>query len=211
MRSTPIQSAAVAAFVLASNALAGAPSYENYELYLRGNFAANPGGAFNVPGGNFISNETVGLDNEANVSVRLSPSTFGGPAVWAGDVASGGVVYSAVGGAVISTTSVNENGRIVWDESFSAPDGVYGVDIDGANGGIVTNRPIGASSWSNVVVNDSGRLGYRAGIEQHAVVNQKTGKPLARELTTVHAEHLNLHVVPFPMTMRAAPNHPPKC
>ena len=64
----------------------------------------------------------------------------------------------------MSTTSINESGRIIWVESFSSPDGVYGTDLDGSNQGIVTNRPVGASSWSNAVINDAGKLGYRAGI-----------------------------------------------
>jgi hypothetical protein len=157
-------SAALGATLFASAANAGAPAYDNYELYLRGNFATNPGGAFNIPGNNFIANETVGLNENGDISVRISPSSFGGPSVWAGDVDTGSVIYTAAGSVTMSTTSLNENGRIIWVESFGSLDGIYGVDIDGANAGIVTNRPVGASSWANARINDSGKLGHRAGI-----------------------------------------------
>ena len=73
---------ATAAITLAATALtasAGAPVYDQYELYLRTNFSVNPGGSFNIPPNNFVNSETISMaDDSPNISVRIGVNSMGG-------------------------------------------------------------------------------------------------------------------------------------
>jgi len=112
------------------------------------------------------------LNESGEISVRIALNAMGGASIWAGSNnasrgggggGGGSIIYDTVFDALIgSGTSINESGRIVWNESFSSPDGIYGSDIDGSNAGIITNRPLGASSWRTARIADSGTIVYRA-------------------------------------------------
>ncbi len=147
------------------------PTYSGFQMLARTNFASNPGGAFNVPGSWFFSGEDIRINKARQVAFRLTVTSGTFMSVWAGQVVPGGgptgtgaVVYSSnpADDASVSRVSINNLGRIIWEQNFTAgTPGLYFHDIGGPSG-LLTTRPFGTSSWSSPGVNDNNEVGFRA-------------------------------------------------
>ncbi len=138
------------------------PSYVGYQLQARMNFGVNPSGSYNVPPDYFFSGEDVKVNDARQVSFHLGVTgTNDFQSVWFGQNGVGGIVYNSVDGAFLSQTSLNNNGRVAWETIFTAQNGIYFYDQPSGTSGFLTNRPLGASSWSSPRINDAGKIGYR--------------------------------------------------
>ena len=175
----------VATAALAATTCADLPTYP-LELQARTNFATNPGGAFNIPGNYFFNSEDIRINNLRKVAFHLSATPGAFQSVWYGNAASGGIVYNSANDAFLSRTSVNNNERVIWEETFVTTDGLYFYDDTTAMSGFLTSRPFGTSDWGTPNINDSGQVGFRAtfGFSGRAFVSWDPATP-----TTV-AEHV---------------------
>jgi hypothetical protein len=124
-----------------SGALAQIPTYDGLEVQVRSGAASG----FNIPALYSISNSPPIINNSGDVSLRVfSP---GAMSMWFGNAQTGGIVYQTQDTeAIISNLDMNDEGYIVWSETFgnNAP-GVWQYDqTDGAS--YRTNRPLGSSA-----------------------------------------------------------------
>jgi hypothetical protein len=154
----------VLTWIGAGGGMAGAapPIYVGFQLQARTNFGVNPGGSYNVPPNYFFSGEDIKVNDARQVSFHLSVT--GGNAfqsVWFGQNGAGGIVYNSANDAFLSQTSLNNFGRVVWETTFSPQNGIYFYDHPSMTSGFLTNRPLGATSWSSPRINDAGHIGYR--------------------------------------------------
>lgn len=133
--------------------MAGAPV-----LVARGNITDG----FRLPAGTSLSSSTVDLADDGHVAIDGLLSA-GAPALFVGTVDSGGVVYQAPDGSIMSDVDLGTGGDAVFSLSFTAPEGVYRYDAGTGTGGFLTNRPLGASSWTSAQENALGTVGFRAG------------------------------------------------
>lgn len=158
------------ALLSATAAQAAVPNYSGFQMVARTNFASNPGASFNVPGSWFFSGEDIRINDSRKVAFRLTVTSGTFQSVWTGAVVGngptgvGGVVYSSNPNddASVSRVSINNLGRIVWEQTFGGTVGLYYHDIIPASSGLLTTRPFGSSSWSSPNVNDSNEVGFRA-------------------------------------------------
>lgn len=153
----------------AAQVLAGVPTYTDYDLYARTNFASNPGGAFNIPGNYFFSGENIALNDARQVSFHTGVTTGNFASVWFGKpnefgIPTGGIVYDSPAGAFLSNTTLNNFGVVVWEEADSTTNGVYSYDAGTGTSGFLMNRPLGCSDWGTPAINDSGQVGFRGRI-----------------------------------------------
>ncbi len=152
-----------------AGAAAGVPTYTEYDLYARTNFAANPGGAFNLPGNYFFSGENIAVNDSRQVSFHMGVTTGLFQSVWFGEPdgvggVDGGIVYNSVDDAFLSNTTINSSGVVVWEEAFSTTDGVYSFNPATMSAGFLMNRPLGCSDWGTPIINDAGQVGFRGRI-----------------------------------------------
>lgn len=136
-------------------------------IYARQNFAANPGGAYNIPGGWFNSGETPALNDLGQVTFRLSVTSGLFQSIWFGEpnmmgTVTGAPVYNSVNDAFLSATSLNNQSRCVWETQFTSQNGVYQYQRSTMTGGFFFNRPLGASGWGSPQINNNGIVGFRA-------------------------------------------------
>ncbi|HVZ94644.1 MAG TPA: choice-of-anchor tandem repeat NxxGxxAF-containing protein [Phycisphaerales bacterium] len=163
-----LTAATSAALVLASLAHAEMPASYSHLIYARQNFAANPGGAYNLPGNYFNSGDTPALNDLGQVTFKLSVTTGAFQSIWFGEpnmggtAAVGGIVYNSANDAFLGSTSLNEQSRCVWDTTFTSQNGVYLYTRSSGVGGFFFNRPLGASGWSSPQINNNGLVGFRA-------------------------------------------------
>ncbi len=171
--------------VTAGTSLAGLPTYE-FELQARTNFSVNPGSSWNIPANHFFSGEDIQLNDSRHISFHVSVTPSDQPKVWFGDAATGGIVYTAAVDAFLSETSLNNNDRVIWDESFVTTEGIYYYDDMTSGSGFLTNRPFGTTTWTAAVVNDANQVGFRAGFSFNgdAYISWDPTAP------TSHAEHV---------------------
>ncbi len=143
---------------LAWPGLAQPPTYVDWQLQARSNFS----GAFNLPDGAFFSNITAQVNDlgQTTFNVGVLPGSAQ-KGVWFGAGGSGGLVYTSPDDAFIFSVSINNAGRVVFEQTDIAP-GLYFYDSVAMNSGPVTNRPIGAVGWSSPQINGGGAIGYRA-------------------------------------------------
>lgn len=140
-----------------SGALAQLPTYDGLEVQVRSGAAS----AFNIPALYSISNSPPIINNNGDVSLRVfSP---GAMSVWFGNAQNGGIIYQTQDTeAIISNLDMNDEGYIVWSETFgnNAP-GVWQFDpIGGAS--YRTNRPLGTSAWTALEVDEDRNIALRA-------------------------------------------------
>lgn len=147
----------------AAGAFGGVPTYTAFQIQARTNFGVNPGGSFNVPPNWFFSGEDIQVNNAREVAFHLSVTSGDFHALWFGGDGTGMTVRNTEIGGFMSQTSLNNNGLVVWTESFVTTPGVYFYNSDNGMNGFYTNQPFGATSWGSPSVNDSGQVGYRAG------------------------------------------------
>lgn len=163
MKSLPhIIVAVVAALAAWAAQVRGAvPNYTVFQIQARTNFGVNPGGAYNVPPDYFFSGEDIRVNDQRQVAFRLTvtPGLF--KSIWFGRAGVGGIVYNTVDDAFIGSVALNQLGRVVWETTFTAQNGLYFYDQPSMTSGFLTNRPLGASSWSSPRINNAGQVGYR--------------------------------------------------
>ncbi|MEM7228565.1 MAG: choice-of-anchor tandem repeat NxxGxxAF-containing protein [Planctomycetota bacterium] len=139
---------------------AGVPTYSTFELQCRSNF----GSTFNLPPSTFFTNATPAINDSRQVAVQLSvvdASDVSG--VWFGQNGAGSIVYTSPVGAAVSNPTMSNGGYTVFEQFFTATDGLFFYNFNVHTTGFITDQPIGASSWSSPTVNNNGFIGYRAG------------------------------------------------
>lgn len=147
---------------LATAATAAVPTYSTKQLQCRSNFTVN-GGGFNLPGDAFFTNGTPALNAGGQASIRIS--VIGGTnnqGIWLGANAAGSIVYQTPPGGSVSDASINDAGLVLFEQTFTSPDGIFFYDDADASSGLLTDQPIGASNWGSPIVNASGNAGFRA-------------------------------------------------
>src|SRR5262245_41996792 len=93
------------AFVVAlaawfDSATATPPTYTQYQIQARTNFAVNPGGAYNIPADYFFSGEDIKVNDVRQVSFHISVAGSNDfQSVWFGQNGAGGIVYNSESGA----------------------------------------------------------------------------------------------------------------
>jgi hypothetical protein len=150
---------------LSITAAAGAelPIGFTYQIQVRNNFASNPGGSFNIPGSWFFdSNSTPALSNNNKVAQKIGVTDGDYHALWVGGDGVGGVVHSGPTGSFFSAPSINNAGDVVFEQQFTAANGIYRYRQSTGLTSILTTRPLGATGWSSVQINELGQVGYRA-------------------------------------------------
>lgn len=155
---------AVSLAALSWSARATLPDSFTYQIQVRNNFAANPGGSFNIPGSWFFgSNDAPGLNDMNQVSTRITVTSGDFHALWFGGNGTGGVVHQGPTGGFFSATSMNNLAEVVFEQSLSAANGIYRYTHSTGMTAIFTNRPLGASTWGSPQINAQSQVGYRAG------------------------------------------------
>lgn len=154
-----------AILLITSDAVQGdLPTYSTFELQVRSNLCVNEGPeVFNLNCNSFFTSGTPTLNNAGQVAIRLN--AIGGSdsvGVWFGAVGEGGIVYTSPAGALVSDAVLNNNGRLVFPQTFSAQNGVYFYDAGDDTSGFLTNAPLGSSGWSAPQINDQNDVAYRA-------------------------------------------------
>lgn len=151
--------AAVLMLVLASGALAEVPTYDDYQLQARANFV----NAFNLPDGNLFANITVQVNDYAEVAFNITAMTGSlEKAIWFGKRATGQVEFTSINDASVGNVSLNNNGRVVFEQSFVPTPGLYFYDAPTDTSGLETTMPFGTTFWTAAMVNDADEIGFRA-------------------------------------------------
>lgn len=157
---------------------AGPLQADEPELLMR----SGAGSAFQIPVGSSWSSVTPSVNDERQVamyinSVPVPPDFRAG--IWQGSPDGGDIVAVAGDNSTLfSDTGMNNNGDIVWRRAFSSADGVMRYDADSDSFALLTNGPIGASSWTASRINDAGTVSYRAGFSGgNAWVSFADGSP----------------------------------
>ena len=135
------------------------PQHDPASLLCRANFS----GAYNLPNSAFFTNSTPALNEMGESAIHLSVLGNDTRGVFYHDGSVGGVAFEGPVGAFLSDVSINNSGRVVFPMSFSSQDGIWRWDAMGDTSGILTNLPLGTSTWGSPKIDDLGRVGYRAG------------------------------------------------
>ncbi len=152
--------AAVLPAVIAAAAGAAVPSYGAPQLLCRANFS----GAYNLPNSAFFTNSTPSLNDAGHAAIHLSVLGDDTRGVFYHDGTDGIVAFEGPTGAFLSDVTINDGGRAVFPMHQSlTQDGIWRWDLADSTSGRLTNLPLGASTWGNPKIDDSGRIGYRAG------------------------------------------------
>ncbi len=145
--------------MVSADALAGVPTYEEHQLQARANFA----NAFNLPDGNFFANITAQVNDHAEVAFNITAMTGSlEKAVWFGKRGSGQIEFTSISDASVSNASLNNKGRVVFEQAFVPAPGLYFYDGPTDASGLETTQPFGTTFWSSPTVNDAGQIGFRA-------------------------------------------------
>lgn len=129
---------------------------------------------YNLPPNSSYNSKTPTLADTGQVAVSLSivggnVDTVG---VWLGASGSGSVAWTDAAGPLISDCSMNNTGLVVFQLTFSSPDGLYFYDDSDGSSGLLTTRPIGSDYWTGAEVNASDQVGFRASFSgDHAWVS----------------------------------------
>lgn len=140
--------------------LADVPTYTVFELQARSNFGVNPSGSYNLPPNVFFNSVTPALNNAGQVAFKVSP-VGKAQGVWFGAGGSGSIAYVSPNDAFISDVSLNNQGYVVFPQTFSSQNGIYFYDGATNSSGFKVSHPIGTSSWGSPQVNDSGHIAHR--------------------------------------------------
>ncbi len=145
------------------------PLFPEPELQMRSNFS----GAFNLPDSAFFTSSDPSLDELGRVAIKVGVlGSTGSQAIWFGDGDTGGIVFTSPVGAFLSDVSNNGTDRLIFEQTFTSPDGLFFVEPGTATSGLLTDLPLGATNWSSPQANASGEVGYRAGFAgDHAYVS----------------------------------------
>lgn len=164
------------------------PSYATFELEARNNFT----GAFNLPDGAFFSSSTIDVSDAREVAIKIGVLTgLDARAVWFGAEGAGGLVYTSPMGAFISDVSINRAGRVVFEQVFSTPDGLFVYDATAMSTSLLTDQPLGASGWGSPGINLSGAVGYRADFSGSHAYASWSGGPAAIHATEASIDSMS--------------------
>ena len=140
-------------------AVAQPPAYTEHQLQARSNFS----GAFNLPDGAFFANITPKVNDAGVVAFDLDVVPGGdADALWIGGGGRGQIVYTSPEGSLLSGVDVNADGVVVFEQIFSAQDGLWLFDPQVGSAAFETSQPLGASFWTASEIDSMGRIGYRA-------------------------------------------------
>ncbi|MEM1204698.1 MAG: hypothetical protein AAGN66_15835 [Acidobacteriota bacterium] len=141
-------------------AAAGGPIYSEFHLGCRANFT----GAFQLPDAAFFTNATPALNDAGQLAIYLTVLDAGADTrgVFMDDGTTAGVVYTGPAGAFLGDVSLGPQGRLVFQQTFAAIDGIYFYDAGDGTSGLLTTEPFGASTWGSPQINGSGQVGLRA-------------------------------------------------
>ena len=140
-------------------AVAQPPAYTEHQLQARSNFS----GAFNLPDGAFFANITPKVNGAGVVAFDLDVVPGGdADALWIGGGGRGQIVYTSPEGSLLSGVDVNADGVVVFEQIFSAQDGLWLFDPQVGSAAFETSQPLGASFWTASQIDSMGRIGYRA-------------------------------------------------
>ena len=140
-------------------AVAQPPAYTEHQLQARSNFS----GAFNLPDGAFFANITPKVNGAGVVAFDLDVVPGGdADALWIGGGGRGQIVYTSPEGSLLSGVDVNADGVVVFEQIFSAQDGLWLFDPQVGSVAFETSQPLGASFWTASQIDSMGRIGYRA-------------------------------------------------
>jgi len=140
-------------------AVAQPPAYTEHQLQARSNFS----GAFNLPDGAFFANITPKVNGAGVVAFDLDVVPGGdADALWIGGGGRGQIVYTSPEGSLLSGVDVNADGVVVFEQIFSAQDGLWLFDPQVGSAAFETSQPLGASFWTASEIDSMGRIGYRA-------------------------------------------------
>lgn len=158
----------LAGLTAAPAALAQAPAgYDGFRLYTRAGGTSVPA-VFNMNTDGSGIADGPQINNSRVVAVRTQrsvPDGFGGfntlDVAWVGDGTANGTRRSSL--STISNISINNTGLTTFTDSAS-PAGIYRYSFATPSTAptLLTNGPLGASSWSGVRVNNNNQVGYRA-------------------------------------------------
>src|SRR5690554_2813458 len=112
------------------SAVADVPTYSEFEIQCRSNFAVNPSGSYNLPPTTFFNSATPALNNNGQVTIRLSTIDGNGDrrGLFFGSGGSGGIVWEGSLDSLVSDPSINNHGFVVAPQTFSSLNGLYFYD-----------------------------------------------------------------------------------
>ncbi|MCG8407322.1 MAG: hypothetical protein MI923_19155 [Phycisphaerales bacterium] len=146
--------------MIGTKASAVVPLYNAHQLQARSNF----NGAFNLPNSAFFSNLTASIDDRRQVAFKLSvlpAPNSNSQGLWFGGNGSGQIEHIGPSGASFSDMRHNENGLIVFQQSFSSENGLWIYNSNTDTAARETTMPLGATSWESPIINDQNQIGYR--------------------------------------------------
>ncbi|CAN5637199.1 hypothetical protein BH20VER1_BH20VER1_02830 [soil metagenome] len=156
--------AAASALVIAASAPAQTLPL-NYHLQLQVR-AATGGTAYNLPNGSTFNSVSVSLNESGEIAAKVN--TIGGtvsPGIFFGGHGVGGLVHNAGDNeAIFGDAFLNNNNQITWTRSLStsaAHNGVWRYNHATATSALLTNGPLGATSYTFPRLSDAGILGAR--------------------------------------------------
>ena len=137
----------------------------NYQLQLQ--VRADTGGsAFNLPNGSTFNSVTPSINDAGKVAVKVN--TVGlttSPGLWFGGHGTGMLVYNANDNAALISdallNNINQASFPRFASTSPSDDGLYVYSHSTGNTPRVTNGPLGATSYTNPQINDSGIIGMR--------------------------------------------------
>lgn len=124
---------------------------------------SGPTDGYLIPANTGFSNNDVALNDAGEASLRLSSiGVAGSRGIWFGDGVTGDVVANGDPSWFFTDADLNNAADVVWAQTDTPADGIYGWEPVGDTVTLITSEPLGTSSWGTVRINDSGTLGYRA-------------------------------------------------
>ncbi len=137
----------------------------DYQLQLQAR-ADTGGTAFNLPNGSTFNSVSPTLNDSGQVAVKVNTVGFTiTPGLFFGGHGVGSVVHNPNdSNAFFSDPSLNQSNQVVFPRFSStnaADDGLYRYDRTTGMTTRLTNGPLGATSYTNPVINDNGLIGVR--------------------------------------------------
>ncbi|CAN5375423.1 hypothetical protein BH09PLA1_BH09PLA1_15350 [soil metagenome] len=161
--------AACAAGLLVSSSIAQAALPLPYTVQLQARASIGSGAStFNLPAGSAFSSATPDINNNRKVVFKTTVTgSTGFQGIWYGmadpsnALGSGAMAYAPNQDIQLSDPTLNNSNFSVFPQTLSSANGIYKYDPGTGNTTLLTNGPLGASSWANPRMNDSGQVGTR--------------------------------------------------
>ncbi|OJH36957.1 MXAN_5453 family MXYO-CTERM-anchored protein [Cystobacter ferrugineus] len=159
--------AALGTLLLAGPALAELPRY-TFQLQARSNMVGNSSGAYNLePGALLPGSYTLPLTKDRRVGFTLTFTPEGSPSLWYGVEGKGERIYTlpSMGeDARMGDPSLDSQGNVVFavtGANDNTNNGIYLLNVDDPKQVRVIREPLGASSWSSLVLNEAQQFAAR--------------------------------------------------